>query len=66
MSISLWLAIVFKSPWTEFHRTEPMCAVSMLSGSTRLLSVWQPSGTPEFNSDVLQAYILRADVISQE
>ena len=50
------------APLTEFRRAKFQTSTTMLSGSTRLLSVWKPSGTPELDGDVLQAVFLRMDV----
>ena len=39
-------------------------AYTLQSGTTRLISLWKPSGTPELgNNDVLQAAFLRADIV---
>ncbi|MEZ0275005.1 MAG: hypothetical protein ACAH88_08875, partial [Roseimicrobium sp.] len=39
-------------------------AYTLQSGTTRLISLWKPTGTPELDGkDVLQAAFLRADVV---
>ncbi|MBX7208424.1 MAG: hypothetical protein K1X78_08950 [Verrucomicrobiaceae bacterium] len=52
------------APATEFHRQKFKSSITTRSGSTRMISVWKPSGTPELDGDVLQAAFLRADVVS--
>lgn len=54
------------APQTEFRRAHFMTATTMLSGSTRLLSVWKPSGAPELDGDILQAVFLRMDIVKVE
>lgn len=52
---------------TDFHKAKVTTAITLLSGSTKLLSVWRPEGTPEFdNNDILQAAFLRADIMPVE
>ncbi len=51
------------TPTTEFYRTSAATTISLLSGATRLLSVWKPAGAPEFDADILQAAFLRAEVV---
>lgn len=51
------------APLTEFRKHEIKTATTMLDGSTRMISVWKPAGTPELDGDVLQAAFLRADVV---
>lgn len=51
------------APLTEFRKQELKTATAMRDGSTRLISVWKPSGTPELDGDVLQAAFLRVDVV---
>lgn len=53
-------------PQTEFRRMDFNTASTLLSGSTRLLSVWKPSGTPELDGDVLQAVFLQANIVKVE
>ena len=51
-------------PMVDFHQGKVTTAVTMLSGTTRLIGLWKPEGTPEFQkSDLLQAAFLRADVV---
>ena len=58
--------IPMAAPALQFHSTRFKTSTAMLSGSTRLLSVWKPRGTPELDGDVLQAAFLRLDVIPVE
>ncbi len=53
-------------PTTEFRTSVTKTSTTMLSGTTRMLSVWKPGGTPELEGDVLQAIFLRADVVMVE
>ena len=55
--------IRFAVPTIEFRRHEFKASTTMRSGSTRMISVWKPAGTPELDGDVLQAAFLRADVV---
>lgn len=45
---------------TEFHRLSASSTITLTDGTTRLLSVWKPTGSPEFEGDVLQAAFLTA------
>ena len=47
-----------------FHVSKLSTAITMSSGMTRLLGVWKPEGTPEFDKgDILQAAFIKADVV---
>ena len=48
---------------TEFRKQEFKTSTTMRDGSTRLISIWKPSGTPELDGDVLQAAFLRVDIV---
>lgn len=50
-------------PQTAFRKHEFKTSTTMREGSTRLISIWKPSGTTELDGDVLQAAFLRADVV---
>jgi hypothetical protein len=54
------------APSVEFHESEVKLSTTLLSGSTRMISVWKPSGTPELDGDVLQALFIRADIVPVE
>ena len=54
------------APTVEFHESEVKLSTTLLSGSTRMISVWKPSGTPELDGDVLQALFIRADIVPIE
>ena len=54
------------APSVEFHESEVKLSTTLLSGSTRMISVWKPSGTPELDGDVLQALFIRADIVPIE
>lgn len=47
----------------ELYRMSCKASMTMLSGSTRLISVWKPRGTPELEGDVMQAAFLTAHVV---
>lgn len=49
---------------TEFHRMTTTTSITMDDGSTRLISVWKPTGSPEFEGDILQAAFLTAHVVT--
>ncbi len=56
-----------ESPGTDFHKAEVATAITLNSGSTRLIGTWKPEGTPEFQSaDILQAAFVRVDLIKVE
>ena len=54
------------APSIEFNESEVRLSTTLLSGSTRMISVWKPSGTPELDGDVLQALFIRADIVPIE
>lgn len=58
--------VPLSAPGLVFHNTHFKTSTTMLSGSTRLLSVWKPGGAPELEGDVLQAAFLRIDVVPVE
>ena len=58
--------IPLAAPALQFHDARFKTSTTMLSGSTRLLSVWKPRGAPELEGDVLQAAFLRLDVVPVE
>jgi hypothetical protein len=48
----------------DFHEGKVTTAITMRSGTTRLVGLWKPEGTPEFEKgDLLQAAFLRVDVV---
>jgi hypothetical protein len=53
-------------PETQFYQTEFITSPPLLSGTTRLLSIWKPTGFAEFNGDVMQAAFLTAEIIAVE
>ncbi len=55
------------APSTNFHRTEVNSSLIIHSGMIRIIGVWKPEGTPEFDqADILQAVLLKADVLQLE
>jgi hypothetical protein len=51
------------SPGTTFHFARTTSAVTVLPGMMRLVGLWKPGGTPEFdNADILQAAFLHAEI----
>lgn len=52
------------APATEFHRHEFKTSITTRSGATRLVSIWNPSGTAELDGDILQAAFIRADIVT--
>ncbi len=51
----------------QFHQANLTFGTTMASGTHRLLSVWKPEGTAEFDkADVLQAAFLSMDVVPVE
>ena len=47
-----------------FHATKITSQLTLMSGTTRLIGVWKPSGTPELDGpDILQAAFLQATVV---
>ena len=59
-------AIPMSVPTLQLHNTSFKTSTVMLSGATRLLSVWKPEGAPELDGDVLQAAFLRTDIVTLE
>lgn len=48
---------------TDFHRAKLNLATTMNAGTWRLIGVWKPRGTAEFDGkDILQALFVRTDV----
>ncbi len=66
LDVDITLSDDFAPPYNERHRISVKTSTTMLAGSTRMLSVWKPSGTPELDGDVLQAAFLHAEVIRVE
>lgn len=55
------------SPGTAFHRADLTTTVTVTNGMHRLLGVWKPEGTPEFDKgDVLQAAFIKVDLLKTE
>ena len=51
----------------QFHRAECTVSTTLASGTHRLLNVWKPEGTPEFEkADFLQAAFLSIDIVPVE
>lgn len=51
----------------QFHQAKCTVSTTIASGTHRLLSVWKPEGTPEFEkADVLQAAFLSIEVVPVE
>ncbi len=51
-------------PTTSFREAKVATAMTLRSGMIRMLGMWQPSGTPEFDdADILQAAFIRAEVV---
>lgn len=51
------------APATGFHKATTTTAITILSGMTRLIGLWKPEGTPEYDkSDVMQAAFLKTDI----
>ncbi len=50
--------------WTDFQAETIQTALTLTSGTPRILAVWKPSGKPEFETqDILHIAILEAEVI---
>jgi hypothetical protein len=48
----------------EFHRANVTTAITMHPARPRLLSIWKPTGAPEFEgADIMQAAFVRVDVV---
>lgn len=57
-------AIVLDGPTTTFHEASVITSLTLQSGMTRMIGVWEPRGTEEFDeADVLQAVFVRVDVL---
>jgi hypothetical protein len=51
----------------EFHRMNMNQAITMESGTWKMLNLWKPEGTAEFDGkDILQALFIRADIVRNE
>ncbi|HYF36481.1 MAG TPA: hypothetical protein VD994_14400, partial [Prosthecobacter sp.] len=54
-------------PLTDFHVESYEGSLTMLSGTSRILAVWKPTGRPEFTEkDLLHIAILEARAVSAE
>ena len=50
--------------WGHFEGKAPTEVLQLLDGSIRMIGMWKPTGTPQFDqADVLQAAFLRAQII---
>lgn len=48
----------------QFHQAELVTGTTFISGTSRLLGIWKPEGTPELDAaDVLQAAFLTVEVV---
>jgi hypothetical protein len=54
------------TPLWQWHDAETQTSFTLLSASTRILSVWKPSGSDEHEGDILQALLVTADVVPVE
>ncbi|MEM7012289.1 MAG: hypothetical protein AAF585_12470 [Verrucomicrobiota bacterium] len=60
-------AIVLDGPATTFRKASVITSMTLQSGMTRMVGVWEPRGTEEFeNADVLQAVFVRVDVLKYD
>lgn len=51
----------------QFHQARMTTATTMADGTSRLLGIWKPEGTPELDkADVLQAAFLTLDIVPVE
>ena len=51
----------------QFHQAKLTTGTTMATGASRLLGIWKPEGTPEFDkADVLQAAFLSMNVVPVE
>ena len=51
----------------QFHQAQCTVGTTIAGGTHRLLSVWKPEGTPEFDKgDVLQAVFICIDIVPVE
>jgi len=51
-------------PLTDYHATKVNTAITMPGGTARLLSLYKPTGRPEFEKeDILQAIFITCDVL---
>lgn len=51
----------------QFHQAKLSTGTTVAAGTSRLLGIWKPEGTPEFDkADVLQAAFLSMDVVPVE
>jgi hypothetical protein len=56
-----------EAPSTDFHQAHLNLSTTLLSGTWRLVGIWKPQGTPDFDGkDVLQAMFIRMDVLAAE
>lgn len=52
-------------PATDFHCAKILSAITMLDGMTKVIGIWKPEGSPEFDGkDVMQAAFLQVDVVA--
>ncbi|MEZ0387055.1 MAG: hypothetical protein ACAI34_08320 [Verrucomicrobium sp.] len=50
-------------PETNFHQSNTTTAITTLSGTMRLIGLWKPEGTPEFEkADIMQAVFIQSDI----
>lgn len=51
-------------PFVDLHEAKVNCAISLMSGKTRLLGLWRPTGKPEFErEDVMEAVFITARAV---
>lgn len=54
-------------PLTDFHHAKVLTALTLTDGTARILSLWKPTGKPEFDSqDRLQIAILEGKLVRVE
>ena len=52
---------------TQFHKAEVATQITILGGAIRMISLWQPHGTEDFDGqDILQALFIRPTVVAIE
>ncbi|RBP39049.1 hypothetical protein DES53_11073 [Roseimicrobium gellanilyticum] len=50
---------------TDFHKAEVTTALTMHDGSARLMGIWKPEGTEEFDkADIMQAAFIRVNLVA--
>lgn len=56
--------LVLEGPTTRFHRANVLTSTTMRSGMIRLVGIWTPEGTPEFdNANITQGLFIKVDVV---